>query len=1398
MKKYIFLPSLLLSVNLFSQPIINSFSPFFGPVGTIVTIRGTGFGSTTAANLVYFGAVKSDISVASDTLLKVIAPAEATFSPITVTTNNLTAYSVNSFILTYGGAGSFSTSSFLPKTDLTTGIYPHSVILGDFNGDGKSDLLVSQGSSSTIAVFANTSTAGNISFGTQNDLPALGFSHEGAATGDLDGDGKLDIVIANSFNSPSISVYKNISTGLNILFAPKIDYSADNGPYNVAIGDIDGDGKPDLMVANNGSGIISFYKNTSTLGNISFAARIDFNAGTNPYSVAIRDLDGDGKADVAVTTQGSGSSLSVMRNTTTSGIVSFDAPVYAATLSGSFIVSIGDLDGDGKPDMAAASSSSNSIIVVKNVSTPGTLSFYSPQSFTTGTYPVCVSLSDLDGDGKPDMISSNNQSNNISALRNTSTIGNISFESHVDYAAGANPMFVAAGDLDGDGKPDIINANSSDNAVSIYRNIIGENITPVISSFTPTIGINGTVITIVGSNFTGATSVTFGGVEATSFSVDSANGITAITAEGASGNVSVTTPSGTASLAGFIFDGPIINSFTPTIGLTGTIITITGSNFIGVTSVKFGGTSASSFTVNSSTNITAVVGAGAVGSVTVTTSNGTAALPGFSFGVPKITSFTPSSAYVGSAVTITGNNFNPVPANNIVFFGAVKAIVSSATSTQLNVTVPIGATYAPVTVTTGNLTAFSSQSFIPTFQSDSSVLSVNSFSVVKNYGTGLYPSAATIGDLDNDGKPDLIITNAVSNSISVLQNTSTLGTVSFNIKTDYSTEPDPKKTAIGDLDGDGKPDLVVISFNGGNASTMSVFENTSTTGTISFAPKTDYSTGNGSLSIAIADMDGDGKPDVIVTSGNSGFFSFFKNITTSVGIISFAPKQDLILLTHADNIAIADLDNDGLPDLMTSNFSEGNISIFRNKSTGGVFSLENRIDYAAGTNPSYITTGDIDGDGKPDIILTNYASGNISLFKNLSNIGSVSFAPGEILSLAVSNVSVADLSGDGKLDLFSGRGLTGVASILQNTYNGLGNFSFGLNVDFTTGNYDTYTAVGDLDGDGKPDLVVANTLLNTVSILKNTIGSPLITSVSTSQGYNQTTITINGTNFTDVTSVTFGGTPAASFSVISSTKIIAVIGSGASGDITVTNSTGAAAFVGFKFIPQITANGPLTFCKNESVIFTSSAAENNQWYKDGEMITGEVSNTLQVNTSGTYSLKVTNNGITTGNDTDVIVNVTAIPTPVITRDANNNLISTAVTGNQWFLNENLITDATGQIYIPAQSGSYSVQTDLNGCSSDFSSSYVFALTGLINLGNGQFINLYPNPLRDQLNINWNIPNVTTLRIQISDASGNHVFLNSNMQNGNFINLSELPKGIYFINFYSSQLNINKTTRIIKE
>jgi hypothetical protein len=547
-------------------------------------------------------------------------------------------------------------------------------------------------------------------------------------------------------------------------------------------------------------------------------------------------------------------------------------------------------------------------------------------------------------------------------------------------------------------------------------------------------------------------------------------------------------------------------------------------------------------------------------------------------------------------------------------------------------------------------------------------------------------------------------------------------------------------------------------------------------------------------------MNGDGKPDVIVTSGNSGIISIFKNTTIPGGIISFSPKEDVTMFGHADYIMISDVDKDGKPDIITSNFSNNSVSILRNSTANGILSFENRLDYGAGVNPLYVTTGDLNGDGKPDIAVTNFSSGTISVFKNNSISGNVSlesainYSSG---SINPKNVSIGDLDGNGKLDMVATSGNSGLLSVLQNTYTGT-NFSFGANVNFNVGiNNTAFVSIGDLDGDGKPELVTSNGSGYDILILKNKVSEPHIDSVSITTATNGTTVTISGSKFSETTAVEFGGIPAASFTIKSATKIDATIGGGASGNITVTTPYGTGTIGGFNFVPTVTAGGPTTFCSGDVVLtLTSSASANNQWYKDGVILNSATAKTLTVNTSGNYTVKTTSNGITTSS-TGIAVTVITVPTPGITLDANHNLISSAPTGNQWYLNGNLIPGATAQKYQPVQGGTYTVQVTSNNCLSDYSSGYSFVVTGIIDLGNNEYIKLYPNPVRDNLNVSWRIAGAQLMNIEVNDLSGKQIIINKSVHNGEIIDLSNLSQGIYYIRIYNNQRKTHYTVKILK-
>lgn len=621
------------------SPTITSFTPAIGPIGTTVNISGINFSATPANNIVYFGASQAIVTAATTTQLTVTVPVGATFKPITVSVNGLIAYTAMPFTVTFSGGGIIDPCSFAAKVDFTTGLGPSSVSIIDLDGDGKADLAVSNANAgaNTVSVLRNTGSGpGNISYAAKIDfISGTGSQPWSVAAGDLNGDGKADLAVANSAGN-FVSVFRNTSSGAgNINFAAKVDFATGVRPQSVSIADFDGDGKPDLALANLNSNTISVFRNTSSLGSISFAARVDIATGTAPRSVSIADLDGDGKPELAVVNSSTGSnSVSVIRNTSSIGSISFAAKVDFATGTQPWSISIGDLDGDDKPDLAVTNFNSNTVSLFRNMSSIGAINYAVKVDFATGTSPISVTIGDLDGNGKVDLAVANFGDNTLSLFRNTSSIGSFSLANKFDFASGSGPYLVSIGDLDGDGKADLISPNVSSNTVSIFRNTIGSISLPSITSYTPTSGAIGASITITGTNFDiipANNIVSFNGIVTPVTASTSTTINTTVPAGATTGKITVTIGCNTAtSPTDFVITMtalPTITSFTPTSGSIGTTVTITGTNFSTTpanNTVQFNGTAAV-VTASTATSITTSVPTGATtGKISVVVGGSTA------------------------------------------------------------------------------------------------------------------------------------------------------------------------------------------------------------------------------------------------------------------------------------------------------------------------------------------------------------------------------------------------------------------------------------------------------------------------------------------------------------------------------------------------------------------------------------------------------------------------------------------------------------------------------------------------------------------------------------------------------------------------------------------------------
>jgi hypothetical protein len=342
----------------------------------------------------------------------------------------------------------------------------------------------------------------------------------------------------------------------------------------------------------------------------------------------------------------------------------------------------------------------------------------------------------------------------------------------------------------------------------------------------------------------------------------------------------------------------------------------------------------------------------------------------------------------------------------------------------------------------------------PTFQ----------FGAKTDYATGAKPQAVAVGDLNGDGKLDLVVANTEANTVSVLLGK---GAGTFATKVDYPTGEAPTAVAIADVNGDKKPDLIVANSATGNVSVLLG------KGDGTFEPKVDYQTGTKPQSVAVGDLNGDGKSDLVVANTEAGTVS----VLLGKGDGTFEPKVDYPTGTAPTSVAIGDFNGGKKLDLVTANSTAGTVSVLLGKGDG---TFEPKADYATGTKPQSVAVGDLNGDGKSDLAVANNGSSSVSVLLGKGD-GTFATKADYPTGTAPTSVAVGDLNADGKPDLVVTNSTAEAVSVLV----GKGDGTFAAKQDFTTGKGPQSVAVGDLNGDGKPDLVVANTEANTVSVLLN-------------------------------------------------------------------------------------------------------------------------------------------------------------------------------------------------------------------------------------------------------------------------------------------------------------------------
>ena len=375
-----------------------------------------------------------------------------------------------------------------------------------------------------------------------------------------------------------------------------------------------------------------------------------------------------------------------------------------------------------------------------------------------------------------------------------------------------------------------------------------------------------------------------------------------------------------------------------------------------------------------------------------------------------------------------------------------------------------------------------------------------SFASAITNGVGHNPESFAVADVNGDGKLDLICGNAGDSpfnngTLSILTNN---GSGILALASTLGIGHGPGSIVAADVNNDGKVDLVMANWDNGNGNTLSVWTNS---GSGLFVSNVTLNVGSGPRTVIAADINNDGKLDLICA--NYGFSGNGNTLTvlTNNGNGIFGSNATYVVGSGSYSVTSADLNGDGKLDLICANRGDNTLTILTNNGSG-IFGSNATIN--VGVHPMSVTAADLNGNGKLDLISVNEGANTLSIFTNNGN--------GILMSNATLNVDTApvgvvaaDINGDGKLDLISANldgesSFVGDFSVLTNNGSGVFFVASTLYMCSTGGhiaNFPQEVVAADLNNDGKLDLTCANGGANTVSVLINTTTFPPPTSTPT-------------------------------------------------------------------------------------------------------------------------------------------------------------------------------------------------------------------------------------------------------------------------------------------------------------
>lgn len=1124
---------------------VTTFSPLSGFTGTTVTLKGKGFATVTNIQL---GNINAAPTFINDSTLTFVVPTNATTGTITaVFRSGVRASATPDFIVL---ARPLSITSFAPSMGpITTTVTFRGSGFGQGFGNGLSSVsfngtpaqtIITNNDSTATAVVASGTTTGPITITRQNQsfTTATNFVVIPQAT---------PIITGFSPASGPVGTFVTI-TGTNL-----------NGAFRVRFNNTNA---TNFTVVNNTT-IIAQVPNNATTGAISVFVGTDVGNSTSQYTVTIvppvitrfDPAFGTPNSTVMVYGRFLTQVNQVRIGTTNCAFQRITDTSMRLTVNVNAQTGLISAVAGFNPNQQTGFSSTEFVVI----SGPPNITGFNPTSATVGTTITIF--------GNRFLLASSVKFNGVAATT-FNVVNNTQIFAVVPI--GATTGFVEITTPGGTG--------TSPTTFEVLQ-------VPRITGFTPTSGPTGQTVTIVGDNFTNANSLAFNGTNAT-FTIVNDDTIRTLVPPGAtSGPITIGSAVGTGtSPTNFVVDNnPVITNFSPSSGPIGTTVTINGLNLNAALAVRFGGVNAT-FTVVSNTSITATVPQGATsGPISIVTVFGTISSTTNFLVItePSISGFSPGSGWVGTIISITGQN---LAAASSVRINGTNALFQVVNNTTLNATVPVGATSGIITVVTPTGTANSSSSFV--------VIGAPAITAL-NPNQGGIGTLLTISGL-NLNSPSQVLLGGVPLNFTAVNNTTITAPVPANAVTGFVVISTPGGTAISPNQFTILPTPTITSFSpaqgrvGANititgtnfvGATEVRFGNAVTTqfnvvnnSTITVSVPSDAQTGNirvvapGGTAVSTGTFRVIGAPTVTSANPSAGWIG---NIVTingvgfdSVTAVSFGGANAVFNRINATTILAT----------IPSAAQTGNLTVTNVAGSGSLLAT-----YTIYGNPSITSLSPVAGfpgstvtiNGSGFDLTSKVELGSQNTTFTFVNSNTITFVvPNGAISGRVKVTSPGGTStstnnftvlGPPAISSFSpANGFVGTQVIVKG-----GNLAGATQVRLNNTNV-TFTAEGDTAiifnvpfGATTGPISITNPSGAVTSTTNfGVFGAPVINSFTPDTGRAGAVITLNGANFLNVTSVLFNGTPAP-YTTNSVNQVLATIPPGATtGLITITNPAG--------------------------------------------------------------------------------------------------------------------------------------------------------------------------------------------------------------------------------------------------